>query len=95
MDTVIFHVNALTGEDVLGKSPADTILQSFDVVSGSLLGAFSLPGINKAIILLDEFLQVCFIALMPLSLYPYAYHRSILTLTRSQMRGNLQKLPAN
>jgi hypothetical protein len=64
VDTVIFHVNALTGEDVLGNSPADTILRSFDIISGPLLGAFPLPGVNKAIVLIDESLQVRITALM-------------------------------
>ncbi|KAH9981995.1 hypothetical protein BJV74DRAFT_852482 [Russula compacta] len=58
VDTVLFHVNALTGEDALGKSPVGAVLQGFDLISGPLLGAYPLPGMNKAIILLDEFRQV-------------------------------------
>ncbi|KAI0292365.1 hypothetical protein B0F90DRAFT_1770565 [Multifurca ochricompacta] len=57
VDTVIFHVNALTGEDALGKSPADKVLQGLDLISGPLLGAYQLPGSSKAVVLLDEFRQ--------------------------------------
>jgi len=63
---VIFHVNALTGEDALGKSPAGTVLQGVDLISGPSLGAYPLPEISNAIIVLDEFLQVSLIDLMPL-----------------------------
>ena len=58
MDTVLFHFNALTGEDALGKSPSGTVLQGVDIISGPLLGAYQLPGNTKAVILLDELLQV-------------------------------------
>ncbi len=58
VDTVLFHVNALTGEDALGKSPTGTVLQGIDLISGPLLEAYQLPGNSKAIILLDEFGQV-------------------------------------
>lgn len=58
---MIFHVNVLTGEDALGKSPADTILQGVDLISGPSLGAYQLPGHSKAVIVLDEFRQVRFI----------------------------------
>lgn len=57
VDTVLFHVNALTGADALGKSPSGTVLQGVDVISGPVMGAYQLPGNSKAIILLDEFLQ--------------------------------------
>ncbi|KAI0270649.1 DUF1620-domain-containing protein [Gloeopeniophorella convolvens] len=57
VDTVLFHVNALTGEDVLGKSPAGTVLQGLDLISGPLLEAYQLPGSSKAVVLLDEFRQ--------------------------------------
>ncbi|KAI9451269.1 DUF1620-domain-containing protein [Lactarius psammicola] len=58
VDTVLFHVNALTGEDALGKSPAGEVLQGIDLISGPLLEAYQLPGNSKAVILLDEFRQV-------------------------------------
>lgn len=57
----MFHVNALTGEDALGKSPADMILQGVDLISGPSLGAYQLPGHSKAVIVLDEFRQVRFV----------------------------------
>ncbi|KAF8258763.1 hypothetical protein EI94DRAFT_1728071, partial [Lactarius quietus] len=46
VDTVLFHVNALTGEDALGKSPADMVLQGVDIISGPLLGLTNCPGIG-------------------------------------------------
>ncbi|KAI9435607.1 DUF1620-domain-containing protein [Lactarius indigo] len=58
VDTVLFHINALTGEDALGKSPAGEVLQGVDLISGPLLEAYQLPGNHKAVILLDEFRQV-------------------------------------
>jgi hypothetical protein len=58
VDTVVFHVNALTGEDASGKSPVGTALQGVDLISGPSLGAYALPEISNAIILLDESLQV-------------------------------------
>jgi hypothetical protein len=67
IDTVIFHVNALTGEDALGKSPADTILQGVDLISGLSLGAYQLPGHSKAVIVLDEFCQVRFVQIWSFS----------------------------
>jgi ER membrane protein complex subunit 1 len=65
VDTVIFHVNALTGEDTLGKSPAGTVLQGVDLISGPTLGVYQLPGYGKAIIVLDEFRQVRFVQGLP------------------------------
>jgi hypothetical protein len=62
---VIFHFNALTGEDVLGKSQAEMALQGVDLISGPSLGAYQLPGNGKAIVLLDEYRQVRFGVLMP------------------------------
>ncbi|KAI8996246.1 DUF1620-domain-containing protein [Trametes punicea] len=59
VDTVLFHVDALTGEDARGNSPAGDVLQGQDVVSGPLVEAFLLrTGTGRTIVLLDEFLQV-------------------------------------
>ena len=55
---MIFHLNALTGEDALGKSPVGTALQGVDLISGPSLGAYPLPENSNAIIVLDEFRQV-------------------------------------
>jgi len=66
---VIFHVNALTGEDALGKSPADTVLEGVDLISGPSLGAYQLPGHSKAVIVLDKFRQVRFGPDFALSIY--------------------------
>ncbi|EGO03055.1 hypothetical protein SERLA73DRAFT_103134 [Serpula lacrymans var. lacrymans S7.3] len=60
VDTVIFHLDVLTGDDVRAesKSPSGAILEGFDIISGPLIEAFMLPTQNKTIMLLDEFLQV-------------------------------------
>jgi ER membrane protein complex subunit 1 len=60
IDTVVFHVKALTGEDASGKSSAGTVLQGIDLISGPLLEAFQLPGSSRTIVLVDEFRQVRF-----------------------------------
>ncbi|KAI9509927.1 DUF1620-domain-containing protein [Russula earlei] len=60
VDTVIFHVNAFTGDDLSERSSTNTVLQGVDIISGPLSGAFPLPGINKAVMLLDESLNVYF-----------------------------------
>jgi len=70
VDTVIFHVNAVTGEDALGKSPAGMVLQGVDLISGPSLGAYQLSGHSKAVIVLDEFRQVRFGPDFP---FPFAY----------------------
>ncbi|KAI0651032.1 DUF1620-domain-containing protein [Trametes meyenii] len=59
VDTVLFHVDALTGEDARGKSPAGDVLQGEDVVSGPLIEAFLWrAAAGRIVVLLDEFLQV-------------------------------------
>ena len=79
VDTVIFHINAVTGEDALGKSPAGTVLQGVDLISGPSLGAYQLSGHSKAVIVLDEFLQVRFGQGFPF-LFAYSNIRSMFTL---------------
>ncbi|TBU24929.1 hypothetical protein BD311DRAFT_780673 [Dichomitus squalens] len=59
VDTVLFHVDALTGEDARRQSPSNDLLQGEDAVSGPLVEAFLLPtDAGRAVVLLDEFLQV-------------------------------------
>ena len=56
---MLFHVNALTGEDATGKSPSNDVLQGEDIVSGPLVEAFLLrTDSGRAVVCLDEFLQV-------------------------------------
>ena len=59
VDTVIFHLNARTGEDALGVSKNNSILQGLDVIQGSLVEAYLLQTDIKMVVLFDEFLQVC------------------------------------
>ena len=79
---MIFHVNALTGEDALGKSPVGTVLQGADLISGPSLGAYTLPDDSNAIILLDESLQVRLTDLMPLFPLANTLYRCMFTLRR-------------
>lgn len=87
-------MNALTGEDVLGQSPAGTVLQGVDLISGPSLGAYTLPEISNAIVLLDESLQV---RLRPDAIVyiANAYLRCMSTLRDSWVRKNSQMFSAN
>ncbi|GBE86822.1 hypothetical protein SCP_1000640 [Sparassis crispa] len=59
VDTVLFHIDALTGADVRGVSPAGALLQGLDVIAGPLVEAYLLrSGNSKIVVLLDEFVQV-------------------------------------
>ena len=95
VDTVIFHLNARTGEDALGVSKKDSILQGLDVVQGSLVEAYLLQTDIKMVVLFDEFLQVCvFIkASRPCSYLPFRptyipQHQQLkLLLPKSQLRS--------
>lgn len=58
VDTVLFHINALTGEDATGVSPSKEVLQGVDIISGPLTEAYMLEGESRIVILLDEFRQV-------------------------------------
>ncbi|KAI0772317.1 DUF1620-domain-containing protein [Trametes elegans] len=59
VDTVLFHVDALTGEDARGESSAGDVLQGKDAVSGPVVEAFLLDTpAARAVVLFDEFLQV-------------------------------------
>lgn len=58
VDTVIFHIDAMTGQDVTGRSKDDLKIEGQDIISGSLVDSFFLDHEQKMIVLLDEFLQV-------------------------------------
>ncbi|OCH86588.1 DUF1620-domain-containing protein [Obba rivulosa] len=59
VDTVLFHFDPLTGEDVTTASLGSDLLQGHDVIPGELVEAFMLPNETaKAVILFDEFLQI-------------------------------------
>lgn len=71
VDTVIFHLNARTGEEASGLSKTDSVLQGLDVIQGSLVEAYLLQTEMKTVVLLDEFLQVCvFVTALRLHSYP-------------------------
>lgn len=59
VDTVLFHVNALTGDDVREENPSipRAALQGLDAVMGPLVDVFMLPNENRTIVMLDEYLQ--------------------------------------
>jgi hypothetical protein len=61
VDTVIFHIDALTGEDASGvaRSVNDRALQGKDIISGPMVEAYLLDHDDvRVVLLLDEFLQV-------------------------------------
>lgn len=71
MDTVIFHFDPLTGEDIKSVTLTDgetknprtdgkwiSVLEGVDVIAGPLVDAFLLPDGKDTIGMLDEFLQV-------------------------------------
>lgn len=59
VDTVLFHVNALTGESVREDEKKGALLQGFDIIQGPIVDAYLLPtDETKIVVLLDEFLQV-------------------------------------
>ena len=56
---MLFHIDALTGEDSTYASPIDGLLQGLDAIAGSLVEAYLIrDGGHKYILLFDEFLQV-------------------------------------
>ncbi|TFK65860.1 DUF1620-domain-containing protein [Pluteus cervinus] len=58
VDTVIFHINALTGEDVSGQAQSlSHVLQGVDVIHGPAVEAYLLQDEQKIVVLFDEFLQ--------------------------------------
>ena len=58
-DTVVFHIDALTGADVLGASNDKDVLQGKDVIAGSSIEAYLYQSDSaKFVVLFDEFLQV-------------------------------------
>ena len=59
LDTVLFHVDALTGEDSTGKSPSTDVLQGIDIIAGPLVETYFVDHDSvKFVLLFDEFLQV-------------------------------------
>ncbi|KAM6494809.1 Protein of unknown function (DUF1620) domain containing protein [Amanita muscaria] len=62
VDTVIFHIDALTGADVREGVPesqkSQGLLQGYDAIQGPLVQAFFLQNETRAVVMLDEFLQV-------------------------------------
>ena len=58
MDTVLFHIEALDGEDVLGKSPADKLLEGIDIVPSEIFDTFLLPDEDRRVAVIDTQLQV-------------------------------------
>ncbi len=56
---MLFHIEALTGEDATYTSQPNELLQGIDVIAGPLVDAFLFrDAATKYVILFDEFLQV-------------------------------------
>ena len=58
LDTVLFHLNALTGSDATRRSKDDAPLEGHDVIQGPLVESFLLNAEQKIVIFFDEYLQV-------------------------------------
>lgn len=61
IDTVLFHIDALTGEDVAHpeETSQGSLLEGVDAIAGALVEAFLVrDGTTKYLLLFDEFLQV-------------------------------------
>ncbi|PPQ95955.1 hypothetical protein CVT26_016121 [Gymnopilus dilepis] len=57
LDTVLFHLNALTGSDATRRSKDDAPLEGHDVIQGPLVESFLLNAEQKIVIFFDEYLQ--------------------------------------
>ncbi|KAL4255601.1 ER membrane protein complex subunit 1 [Pleurotus pulmonarius] len=57
IDTVIYHIDASSGENVAPGVVDKDVLEGVDIISGPLVESFILPD-HKAVVMLDEFLQV-------------------------------------
>lgn len=65
---MLFHVDALTGEDSTGASPSTDVLQGIDIIAGPLVETYFLHDESaKFVILFDEFLQVRLSMIVPSS----------------------------
>ncbi|KIL56046.1 hypothetical protein M378DRAFT_17437 [Amanita muscaria Koide BX008] len=62
VDTVILHIDTLTGVNVREGVPESQkiqgLLQAYDVIQGTLVQAFFLQNETRTVVMLDEFLQV-------------------------------------
>ncbi|TDL26922.1 DUF1620-domain-containing protein [Rickenella mellea] len=65
VDTVIFHINALTGDDIRKPSSSGP-LEGFDFVESEIVDAFLLQSDNRTVVAIDTHLQV--------HLYPNTEH---------------------
>ena len=55
----MFHIDAMTGEDVAGISRDPGILAGQDIIPGALVEGYLLNDVSKIVVLFDEYLQVC------------------------------------
>ncbi|EKM76614.1 hypothetical protein AGABI1DRAFT_62973 [Agaricus bisporus var. burnettii JB137-S8] len=58
VDTVLFHIDAATGQDLTGKTAGSDVLEGIDIVPGVMVESYmlQLKG-QKLVMLLDEYLQ--------------------------------------
>lgn len=60
VDTVVFHIDAATGEDATGKIERDDVLEGIDIVQGPIVESYLVQDEGKKVVMfLDEYLQVC------------------------------------
>ena len=58
VDTVLFHFDAITGQDVMKTSPIGEPFEGLDIIPGPIVECFLFQNQTKTILLLDEFMQV-------------------------------------
>ncbi|KAG1816884.1 DUF1620-domain-containing protein [Suillus subaureus] len=95
VDTVLFHVNALTGDDVREEyqSIPRAALEGLDAVMGPLVDVFMLPNENRTIVMLDEYLQARLYPDTPLALAEFeSFVPSIHLALRAEVPGQRQIL---
>lgn len=90
VDTVLFHVNALTGDDVREENPSlpRVALQGLDAIMGPLVDVFVLPNENRTIVMLDEYLQVCRVFLLESASLTVSRRAFIQTLRQLRLSSN-------
>ena len=56
---MLFHIDALTGEESTGASSFDNVLKGIDIIAGPMVEAYLVRDEStKFVLLFDEFLQV-------------------------------------
>lgn len=58
MDTALFHIDAMTGEEIGAVSPSKYMLEGIDLIQGELVDAWLLSEPSKIVLAVDKYMQV-------------------------------------